>query len=99
MAKAQALPTMEHRVIDELEDLGARYVNVRDRRIKLNAEEVDLKKDIRRAMHDNNKDVYDSANMTIRLEKPDEEEDVKVKIKKPKAETEKKKRGRKKKDV
>lgn len=85
-AKLQALPTMEHRVIKELEDAGAQYADIRDRRIALNAEEADLKKEVKSLMHKHKKTTYESATITIELQQPEGEETVKVKVKKAKDE-------------
>lgn len=88
--KAQALPGMEHRTIKELEDAGADYANIRDRRIALNKEEADLKKKVKNLMHKHDKTTYDSATILIEIEPPDGEESVKVRVKKEKKAAKKK---------
>ncbi len=82
--KAQALPGMEYRTIKELEDAGADYADIRDRRIALNTEEASLKKKVKNLMHKHEKTTYESATIVIEIEPPDGEESVKVKVKKDK---------------
>jgi hypothetical protein len=78
------LPGMENREIAELEDVGAEYADVRDRRMELTKEEKDLKERIRALMHKHKRTRYESAGIEITLVPPDEEDKVLVKLRKPK---------------
>lgn len=87
MAKRQRqadLPEMEDRAIKPLEDAAEEYAEIRDERIKLNAQEVKLKKRVRDLMHKHNKTAYRYGGVVIELEPPDGEEKVTVRISKPK---------------
>lgn len=75
---------MEDRTIRELEDAGVEYAEIRDARIKLTAQEVDLKKRTKALMKKHKKKTYVSSAVDIELVPPGGEEDVKVKLKKPK---------------
>ena len=83
-AKTQALPGMEDRTIDELEEAGAEYAEIRDARMKLTTQEVELKGRVRRLMKKHKKTHYASAAVDIKLEPPDGDDKVSVTVKKPK---------------
>ena len=76
------LPGMEDARIQELEDAGELYAEIRDRRMELNKEESDLKATILRLMHKHGKVIYKHEAIEIRITSADE--DVKVKIRKAK---------------
>ena len=83
-AKAQALPGMEHRTIPALEQAGAEYAQIRDERMLLTAQEIQLKARVRGLMKKFDRKTYVSAAVEITLEPPDGEDTVKVKVRKPK---------------
>ena len=82
--KNQALPGMEDRTIDELEEAGATYAEIRDARMKLTTQEVALKENVRKLMKKFKRKSYSSAAVEITIEPPDGEDKVVVKAKKPK---------------
>jgi hypothetical protein len=79
--RKQALPSMEDRAIQPLEDAAHEYAAVRDQRMALNAEEVGLKAKLLRLMKHHGKQTY--ARDGISVEIIVEEESVKVRVKKP----------------
>ena len=80
-ARSADLPGMEDRAIQPLEDIAASYADVRDRRMALNKEELELKTAALALMHKHGKTVYKHDGIEIVLEPG--EETVKVKIHKP----------------
>ena len=72
------LPGLEDRAIKPLEDLAAAYADVRDRRIELNREEVELKTRALKLMHKYEKTVYKRNGIEIRIVPGDEAIKVKV---------------------
>jgi hypothetical protein len=85
-AKSQDLPGMEDRGIPELEEVAVAYADIRDRRIELNREESDLKKNTLALMKKYDKTIYIRGEVDIRV--TEGEPDVKVRVKKPKDESE-----------
>lgn len=81
-AKNQALPGLEDRAIKPLQDAAIEYADIRDARMKLNQQEVDLKAKVRDLMHKHKKKHYAFDGVEITLEPPDGEEKVRVRIKK-----------------
>jgi len=79
LGKTSRLPGMEDAAIEELEDCARNYAKLRDRRIVLLNEEVDMKEDLLALMKRNNKEKYihDGIEISITHEK----EKVKVIIK------------------
>lgn len=73
---------MEDARIQELEDIGASYADIRDQRIALNQEESSLKTLAISLMHKHGKTIYKTDSIEIVVEAGDET--VKVKLKKPK---------------
>ena len=82
--KNQALPGMEDRTIDELEEAGATYAEIRDERMKLTQQEVALKENVRKLMKKHKRKSYSSAAVEITVEPPDGEDKIIVKAKKKK---------------
>ena len=85
-AKQEALPTMEDRAIQALEECAEEYADIRDQRIALNTSEADLKKRVRSLMHQHKKTHYARNGIEIELTPPDGEEGVRVRVKKAQAE-------------
>lgn len=79
--RSQALPGLEDRAIQPLEDIAEAYADVRDRRIELNKEEHELKANALKLMKKYDKTIYRHDGITIQV--IEGEPDVKVKIKKP----------------
>lgn len=84
MAKPKQVPLIETE-IRELEKLAEEYADYRDERMKLGAQEVELKDKLLGAMHKHGKKDYVHGDVEIHVVA--EEEKVKVKIRKPKEET------------
>jgi len=80
--RKQDLPGMEDRAIKDLEECAAQYADIRDARIRLNQDESELKKRVRKLMHKYGKKTYKRGNVEIELTSPPVEEGVKVRIKK-----------------
>jgi hypothetical protein len=78
--KQMRIPGTEDAKIDALEDLAEEYAGVRDQRMALSANEVDLKGKLLLAMKTNNKEKYKRDGIEIRI--VHEQENVKVKVKK-----------------
>ncbi len=78
-AQAQDLPGMEDRRIAELHTAAQEYVRIRDARMQLNAEEIDLKAKLKGLMKKHKKEEYNCEGVEIRIVHIDEE-DVKVKV-------------------
>jgi hypothetical protein len=74
---------MEDRAIKPLEDLAAEYADIRDRRMALSAEEVQLRTRTIQLMHKHKRTEYRHDGIEILLVPGDET--VKVKVKKPAA--------------
>ena len=74
------LPGVDDPEIEELESAAEEYVDVRDRRMALTEEEVELKGELLKLMHEHNKTKYVHNGTEIRVVAKDET--VKVKIKK-----------------
>lgn len=71
-------------VIQELEALGYEYAALRDQRMELTRQEVDLKKKLLEAMHNNNLTTYQYQDIEVEIV-PGEEK-IKVKVKADKGE-------------
>lgn len=84
MAKSQDLPGMEDRGIPGLDDAAAEYAAIRDARMDLNKQEIELKSRLKVLMHKHKKTHYAHDGIEIDLIPPDGEESIKVKIAKPK---------------
>ena len=78
--KQQRLPGTEDAKIDALEDAAEEYARIRDERVALSAEEVELKGKLLDLMKANKKENYVRDGIEIHI--VHEEETVKVKIKK-----------------
>ena len=78
--KQKRLPTMEDNKLDDLEAAAESYADIRDQRIALNAEEVDLKGKLLNLMKSHSKTQYQRDGISIKIVA--EKETVKVKIKK-----------------
>ena len=76
--RQDSLPTMENRKIKALQDAAMDYANIRDQRVALSAQEVDLKQKLIDLMHKHEKETYTYQGVTITLVM--EQENVKVKI-------------------
>lgn len=72
------LPGMEDAKIEALEQVALDYAEIRDERMKLSSQEIDLKGKIIDLMHANKKTAYTYDNVSIVLTV--EKEKVKVKI-------------------
>jgi hypothetical protein len=81
-----SIPGMEDREIEELQAAGEHYASIRDRRMKLTEEEVELKKEVRTLMIRHGKKTYRFGKVEIDLV-PGEEK-VKVKIHKDESDEE-----------
>lgn len=77
--RAQRLPTMTDTGIKALDNIGARYADIRDQRQALTREEVSLKQHTITLMHKHGKTSYVTAALEIHLEPGDETVTVKVK--------------------
>lgn len=75
-----ALPGMEDHGIQPLDDVAQRYAEIRDERMELTKEEIELKAQARKLMHKYEKNIYRHNGIEIRLVQG--EEDVKVKVRK-----------------
>lgn len=76
--KQEVLPGVQDSKIEALDDAAMQYVRVRDRRMTLTDEEVELKAKISQLMHANEKTIYRRGKISIEL-KP-EGEKVKVRV-------------------
>lgn len=76
-------PLIEDVRIAELDKVGYRYAEIRDARIELNRQELQLKELAKKLMHKHGKTVY--RHDTIVIELTPGEEEIKVKVK-PEAE-------------
>lgn len=77
MAKEAHLPTMELQSIPELTEAAENYAEVRDKRIKLLAKELELKEKVGDLMKEHKLTSYRDDDLTITLET---KEKIKVKI-------------------
>jgi hypothetical protein len=84
--RQEALPTMENRKIKALQDAAMDYADIRDQRVALTAQEVELKQKLIDLMHKHDRETYTYNGVTITL--VHEEESVKVKVSKPKSDEE-----------
>lgn len=75
-----ALPGMEDRAIAALQDAAMSYAEIRDQRVALSAQEVELKNQLLDLMHGYKKTHYSHGNVVIDI--VPEKETIKVKIKK-----------------
>lgn len=80
--KQDALPGLENRKIKALQDAAMDYADIRDQRVALTAQEVELKQKLIDLMHKHERETYTYQGVTITL--IHEEESVKVKIAKQK---------------
>jgi hypothetical protein len=76
--RARDLPGMEDGAIAVLEELAEEYAETRDRRMALNAEEVDLKARVLREMQRLGRQLYKRNGIEIKVVTG--EDDVKVKV-------------------
>jgi hypothetical protein len=83
-ARQDALPGLENRKIKALQDAAMDYADIRDQRVALTSQEVELKQKLIDLMHKHDRETYTYNGVTITL--VHEEESVKVKVSKPKAE-------------
>jgi hypothetical protein len=81
--KQESLPTMENRKIKALQDAAMDYADIRDQRVALSAQEVELKQKLIELMHKHERETYTYQGVTITLVM--EEENVRVKIAKDKS--------------
>lgn len=86
MANQNDLPGMSDRKIEALQDAAEEYAKKRDRRMKLLAEEVELKGELLKLMKRHKKEEYVYDGITISIVPG--EETVKVRIAKAKDEEE-----------
>jgi len=77
--RAQRLPTMTDTGIKALDNIGARYADIRDQRQALTREEVSLKQHTITLMHKHGKTSYVTDALEIHLEGGEESVTVKVK--------------------
>ena len=84
MPKQQSLKGMEDREIADLKDLALNYVEIRDQRMGLTTQEVDLKTKLLALMHKHKKERYVCQGIEITV--VHEDETVKVKIRPQKEE-------------
>ena len=78
--KQKRLPTMEDNKLDDLEAAAENYADIRDRRMALTEQEVDLKAGLLKIMKDRGKATYKRDGIECRIVAKDET--VRVKIKK-----------------
>ena len=78
--KQPSLEGMEDRQIKELQDAAVSYAEIRDERMDLNRQEVDLKAKLLALMKKHNKETYSYDGVEVNV--VHEEETVKVKVKK-----------------
>ncbi len=76
--RQQALPGMEDRVIQAIDDAALSYAEIRDERIGLSQQEGEAKKTLMGLMHAHKKTKYTHANISIEI--VPEGEKIKVKI-------------------
>ena len=79
IARQKALPGMEDRKIERLENAALKYAEVRDARMELSKEEVKYKTKVAEIMHAEGKKEYKHGNVSIVL--IPEGEKVKVRVK------------------
>jgi len=79
--RSQRLPTMTDTGIKALDNIGARYADIRDQRQALTREEVSLKQHTKTLMHKHGKTSYVTEALEIHLAPG--EENVTVKVKDP----------------
>lgn len=77
--RQQRLPTMVDSGIKALDNVGARYADIRDQRQTLTREEVSLKEHTKVLMHKHGKTSYVTEALEIHLTPGDENVSVKVK--------------------
>jgi len=76
--RQESLPEMGDRNIEALQDAALSYAEVRDQRMNLGRQEVELKSKLLDLMHAHNKESYVFGNVSITI--VHEEENVKVKV-------------------
>lgn len=84
--KQEDLPGMEDRQLDDLEQAATSYAGIRDQRMELNKEEIELKGTLLTLMKKHGKETYKHDGIEINI--VHEEETVKVKVAKEKEEEE-----------
>ena len=77
--RQQPLPTMEDSKIEALEDKALQYAEVRDERMSLSREEVELKSQLLQLMKAQKREHYKHG--TIEISIVHEKENIKVKVK------------------
>lgn len=78
--RQERLPGTEGK-FDDLHEAAIKYAEIRDERMRLNGEEVELKAELLKLMKKHKKETY--SYMGVVIDVVHEEEDVKVKVKKP----------------
>jgi len=76
----QSLPGMEDRKLEDLHSKAIEYADVRDRRMKLNAQEKEIKGELLALMKIHKKKTYTFEEVSIAIVPVDETKTVKVKI-------------------
>ncbi len=77
--KQKRLPTMEDPAIEELEQAALAYAKIRDRRMALTPQEVELNKNVINLMKKHGKSTYTHRGITITLTVEKEKAKVRVK--------------------
>jgi hypothetical protein len=77
--RQQQLPEMEDRKIEVLEDIALQYAEVRDQRMSLSSQEIELKGKLLDLMKAQKREKYHRGNIDIRI--VHEKENIKVKVK------------------
>jgi hypothetical protein len=85
-AKQKSLEGMEDREIKELQDAAISYAEIRDERMSLNRQEIELKEKLLALMKAHKKQTYVYNGVEVNI--VHEEETVKVKVKKQDSEAE-----------
>ena len=84
--RQEALPGLENRKIKALQDAAMDYADIRDQRVALTSQEVELKQKLIDLMHKHERETYVYQGVTITL--VHEEESVRVKVAKQKEDEE-----------
>jgi len=81
--REQSLPGMEDRQISELHDKALQYAEIRDERMRLNGEEVELKTELLGLMKKHKKETYKYNGVEINI--VHEEESIRVRVRQKEA--------------
>ena len=65
--KTSALPGMERKVVKEVSDAAEKYVDARDKRIKMLTKEIELKDLLADKMHKNNLVTYRDESLLVEI--------------------------------